>query len=80
MSSTSYLRLRRMSLVYRALWRGDPDAASVSEVARRYGFRNLGRFAASYRALFGELPSATLRRSLHPEMAHLVLRRSRRRL
>ncbi|MGA7264023.1 MAG: helix-turn-helix transcriptional regulator [Stellaceae bacterium] len=79
-SPTSYLRLRRMSLVYRALWRGDPDAASVSEVARRYGFRNLGRFAASYRALFGELPSATLRRSLHPEMAHLVLRRSRRRL
>jgi AraC-like DNA-binding protein len=78
MSPTSYLRLRRMSLVYRALWRGDPDAASVSEVARRYGFRNLGRFAASYRALFGELPSATLRRSLRPGMAHLGLRRPRR--
>ena len=62
MSPTSYLRLRRMSLVYRTLWRGDPDAASVSEAARRYGFRHLGRFAASYRALFGELPSATLRR------------------
>ena len=78
MSPTSYLRLRRMSLVYRALWRGDADAASVSAAARRYGFRHLGRFAASYRALFGELPSTTLRRSLCPEMAHLVLRRPRR--
>jgi AraC-like DNA-binding protein len=68
-----------MSLGHRALWRGGPDA-SVSEVARRYGFRHLGRFAASYRALFGELPSATLRRSLHPEMAHFVLRRPRRHL
>jgi AraC-like DNA-binding protein len=77
MSPTSYLRLRRMSLVYRILWRGGPDA-SVSEVARRYGFRDLGRFAASYRALFGELPSATSRRGLHPGMAHLVPRRPRR--
>jgi AraC-like DNA-binding protein len=78
MSPTSYLRLRRMSLVHRTLWRGGPGAASVSEVARRYGFRNLGRFAGTYRVLFGELPSATLRRGLHPGMAHLVLRRPRR--
>jgi AraC-like DNA-binding protein len=62
-SPTSYLRLRRMSLVYRTLRRGAPDAATVSTVARRYGFPNLGRFAAAYRALFGGLPSATLRRS-----------------
>jgi len=78
MSPTSYLRLRRMSLVYRVLRRGDPDAASVSKVARRYGFRQLGRFAADYRALFGELPSATLRRGLRPGMADLVLRQPRR--
>jgi AraC-like DNA-binding protein len=77
MSPTSYLRLRRMSLVHRTLWRGDPAAETVSEVVRRYGFRDLGRFAANYRALFGELPSATLRRSLHPGTAHLVVRRRR---
>ncbi len=76
-SPTSYLRLRRMSLVHRTLCRGDPDATSVSEAARRYGFRDLGRFATNYRALFGELPSATLRRTLHPGTAHLVLRRPR---
>ena len=77
MSPNSYLRLRRMSLVHRTLSRGDSETASVSEVARHYGFHNLGRFAAEYRALFGELPSSTLRRSLHPGTAHLVLRRPR---
>jgi AraC-like DNA-binding protein len=76
-SPTRYLRLRRMSLVHRAFWRGASDAASVSEVARRYGFRHLGRFAADYRDLFGELPSASLQRSLHPGTAHLRLRRPR---
>lgn len=79
MSPTSYLRLHRMSLVYRTLRHGDAAAETVSEVARRYGFRHLGRFAADYRNLFGELPSATLRRGLHPEMAHLMLRRPRSR-
>jgi AraC-like DNA-binding protein len=77
MSPTTYLRLRRMSLVHRTLRRGEPEATSVSEVARGYGFGSLGRFAADYRALYGELPSATLRRSLHPGTAHLVLRRPR---
>jgi AraC-like DNA-binding protein len=57
-----YLRLRRMQQVHRALRSKDPRAASVFEIASRYGIRDLGRFAANYRALYGELPSATLRR------------------
>jgi AraC family ethanolamine operon transcriptional activator len=61
MSPTEYLRRRRMQLVNRALRNGGSDAANISAVARRYGFRSLGRFAADYRAVFGELPSATLR-------------------
>lgn len=77
MSPSGYLRLRRMSLVHRTLLRGQPGKTSVSETARRYGFRDLGRFAASYRALFGELPSTALRRSLHPGMAYLARRRPR---
>jgi hypothetical protein len=54
------------------LWCGDPDATNVSEAARRYGFRGLGRLAGAYRHLFGGLPSASLRWSLHPGMAHLA--------
>jgi AraC-like DNA-binding protein len=38
MSPTGYHRLRRMSLVRRALRHGNEPAARVSEVARRYGF------------------------------------------
>jgi AraC-like DNA-binding protein len=62
MSPTAYDRLRRMSLARRALRRGAPEAASVSEVARHYGFRNLGRFAITYRAAYGEYPFTTLQR------------------
>lgn len=57
----AYDRLRRVSLVHRAL-RDDPSAKSVSAVARSNGFRALGRFASDYRAAFGEYPSATLLR------------------
>lgn len=64
MSPTSYDRLRRMSLVRRALRRADPESDSVSAVARHNGFRDLGRFAVNYRAVFGEAPSATLRHGL----------------
>lgn len=41
----------------------DPATRSVRQVARRCGFRELGRFAADYRATFGENPSETLRRA-----------------
>ena len=75
MSPTGYLRVRRMSLVHRTLLRADPGTTGVRETARHYGFRDLGRFAAIYRALFGELPSTTLRRSLHPGITHLGRRR-----
>ena len=61
---SSYRRLRATQQVYLSLRSGTPDAASVSEVARRYGFRELGRLAANYRVLYGELPSVTLRRGL----------------
>jgi AraC-like DNA-binding protein len=61
MTADRYLRARRLQTARRALRHADAREASVSEVARRHGFGQPGRFAASYRALFGELPSATLR-------------------
>jgi hypothetical protein len=52
-----------MHLARRALMLGDPAKANVTQTATEYGFWELGRFAVSYRQLFGEPPSATLRRS-----------------
>lgn len=58
------LRLRRLNQVHRALLAGSPGASSVTEVAMAYGFFDLGRFAQSYRQVFGEPPSATLHRGV----------------
>jgi AraC family ethanolamine operon transcriptional activator len=55
------LHLRRLHQVRRALRSG--AQASVTEVALRFGFGNLGRFAVEYRHLFGESPSHTRKRS-----------------
>ena len=43
------------------LVRGDRDDTSVADVARAWGFGHLGRFSATYRSRFGELPSESLR-------------------
>jgi AraC-like DNA-binding protein len=74
MGPIAYDRLRRLSLVRRAFLRGAGDAASISEVARRHGFRAPGHFSVNYRTAFGETPSATLRRRLGQ---HIVSRKVR---
>lgn len=61
LSPISYLRCMRLNRVRRELLR--QPAVAVGDVAARWGFWHLSRFAADYRALFGELPSATRRRS-----------------
>ncbi len=59
MGPKRYLVLRRMNLARRAL-RNAAATATVTSIAADFGFWNFGRFAAEYKALFGELPSATL--------------------
>jgi AraC-like DNA-binding protein len=63
MGPIRYLWLRRMHLARQALARVGPNAASVTSVAIDHGFWELGKFSVAYRALFGESPSTTLRRS-----------------
>ncbi len=65
MSPTRYLWLRRMHLARRGLRTADPAATTVTEVATSYGFQEFGRFSVAYRSLFGESPSAALRRPPH---------------
>jgi AraC family ethanolamine operon transcriptional activator len=60
-SPVTYLRCMRLNRVRRDLAR-DPDA-HVGDVAARWGFWHLSRFAADYRELFGELPSGTRKRA-----------------
>jgi AraC-like DNA-binding protein len=57
----AYLRSRRLSAIRSVLTRSDPAAISIGDLAFEYGFPETGRFAAYYRAHFGETPSETLR-------------------
>ncbi|WIM93645.1 AraC family transcriptional regulator [Actinoplanes oblitus] len=61
MSPMTYLRRLRLDGVHAELSRADPGLTSVSDVAYRWGFTHLGRFAGAYRARFGVSPSTTLR-------------------
>lgn len=56
-----YVRERRMERVRADLSTATPGT-SVTAVALRWGFTQLGRFAVEYRQLYGESPSETLRR------------------
>ncbi len=62
MAPTAWLRTRRLNLARQDLLAATAQHTSVAEVAMRYSFWHLGRFAEAYRALFLEYPSHTLAR------------------
>lgn len=62
-SPMRYLRHRRLAMAQQALQQAATQGLTVTAVALIHGFPELGRFAVEYRRLFGESPSATLRRS-----------------
>ncbi|KAE9651609.1 helix-turn-helix domain-containing protein [Pseudomonas sp. PB105] len=61
MSPAQWMRLRRLNGARRDLLTAVDR--TVAEVAMNWSFWHLGRFSHSYRALFNELPSETLKRS-----------------
>ncbi|SEM44555.1 Helix-turn-helix domain-containing protein [Pseudomonas sp. ok272] len=63
MAPGHWLRLRRLNSARRELLSSRPTHTTVAEVAMHWSFWHLGRFSSSYRALFQELPSDTLKRS-----------------
>lgn len=63
-SPARYLFLCRMQRAHGDLMSARSRELTVTEVAMRWGFCQLGRFAGAYRQLFEELPSDTLQRSL----------------
>ncbi|PVB62324.1 helix-turn-helix domain-containing protein [Labrenzia sp. 011] len=64
MSPQAYLRRCRLNLVRTTLLAGNPQDTTVTEVAMRFGFLHLSRFAGDYKQIFEEAPSATLTRRM----------------
>jgi AraC-like DNA-binding protein len=66
-SPIACLRAIRMQAVRKELLEGGGGGegggcGDVTNIAARWGFTHLGRFASSYQKIFGEKPSQTLRR------------------
>jgi AraC family ethanolamine operon transcriptional activator len=59
----SYLKLRQLNMVRRALRGKCEPSGKVTNVMSEHGVTEFGRFASEYKALFGERPSETVARS-----------------
>ena len=68
-SPTRWLLAERLLATRMALVADERRAVTVTEIATRYGFYELGRFSAAYRAAFGETPSETLRAAVRSQAA-----------
>lgn len=63
LSPLEFIRAVRLNEARRLLTARGPDGLSVTRIAMEVGITHLGRFAASYRMLFGESPKDTLQRA-----------------
>ncbi|MFM7448695.1 MAG: helix-turn-helix domain-containing protein [Leptolyngbyaceae cyanobacterium] len=62
-SPMDYLKIQRLKHVRQQLKLANPETNSVVEIAQKYGFWSAGHFARDYKAMFGELPSETLKQA-----------------
>lgn len=63
-SPKRYMTMRRLRMVHKALLESSQYAATVSEIAGRWGFWHMGQFGRDYKSVFGCLPSDTLLRKI----------------
>ncbi|PLC47879.1 ethanolamine operon regulator [Pollutimonas subterranea] len=63
-SPYTYLRYVRLNGVRMALTQPESKNLTITQVASHWHFLHMGRFSKDYEQMFGELPSATLRRAL----------------
>ena len=62
MPPAKYLRRARLNRVHKDLLEHGPSDTTVTDLAMRHGFTELGRFAGEYRRVFNEKPVQTLHR------------------
>ena len=62
MPPMTYLRHLRLAHVHEHLRQADPALHTVTEIAYRFGFTHMGRFAAEYRSPVRSSSCETLRR------------------
>lgn len=63
MSPKAYLKGQKLYKVHKILWNSKQPDTEIRDIANQFGFWHMGQFAADYRKVFGELPSATLKRT-----------------
>jgi AraC family ethanolamine operon transcriptional activator len=61
-SPAAYIKALRLQALSRDLLAAKTGSVTVSELMAEHGFDHPGQLAADYHQLYGELPSATLRR------------------
>lgn len=61
-SPADFVKRVRLNRAHEMLEQG-AEGASVTQIALRCGFQNLGHFARDFRIAFGEIPSETLRKT-----------------
>ena len=62
-SPADFLKAVRLNACRRRLREAAAVTLTVQEVAAQWGFFHMGHFSADYKAMFGELPSQTLRQA-----------------
>jgi AraC family ethanolamine operon transcriptional activator len=62
-SPQQYLNALRLHHVHLQLLRSDQHANTIEEIAQQHGYTQSGHFAQAYRAMYGQLPSKSLKYS-----------------